>query len=270
MRDPLCIEFLQWALPRLGLRWPGFRKVRGQVCKRIQKRIRELNLPDSRAYSAYLEQHPAEWKVLEPLCRVTISRFYRDKGVFDTLSGDVLPHLAETAQQQGKTVIGIWSAGCASGEEPYTLTLLWNFLLQDRYPDLTLDILATDIDAALLERARRACYSASTLKDLPREWRDRGFTHKDNQFLLQSAFQTPVRFVMQDIRRQTPEGPFDLILCRNLVFTYYERALQVQILRRISDVLAPAGVLVLGIHEGLPENGGQWQGRAPEIFVKNK
>ena len=270
MRNQLCTEFLQWALPHLGLRWPGFRKVRGQVCKRIQKRIRELNLPDPRAYSAYLEQHPEEWQVLEPLCRVTLSRFYRDKGVFDTLNGDVLPHLAETAQQKGKTVIRIWSAGCASGEEPYTLTLLWNFLLHDRYPDLTLDLVATDIDAALLERARRACYPASALKELPREWRDRGFVHKDNLSQLQPAFQTPVRFVQQDIRCQTPEGPFDLILCRNLAFTYYQCELQVQVLRRISDVLAPHGVLVLGTHEVLPGDGGQWQNRTPEIFEKIK
>ncbi len=268
MRDQLCTEFLQWARPNLGLHWPGFRKVRGQVCKRIQKRIRELNLPDSRAYMAYLERHMAEWSVLEPLCRVTISRFYRDKRVFDTLSGDVLPHLAETAQQKGKTVIRIWSAGCASGEEPYTLTLLWNFLLHDRYPDLTLDLLATDIDAALLERARRACYPASALKDFTREWRDRGFAQKENQFQLKPAFQTPVRFVKQDIRRQTPEGPFDLILCRNLVFTYYQRELQVQVLQWISKVLVSAGVLILGTHEVLPEDRGQWQCRAPEIFVK--
>ena len=270
MRDPFCTEFLQWALPRLGLRWPGFRKVRGQVCKRIQKRIRELNLPDAKAYSAYLEQHSEEWGVLEPLCRVTISRFYRDRGVFDTLGGEILPDLAETAQQNGKTVIRIWSAGCASGEEPYTLTLLWKFLLQDRYPDLTLDLLATDIDAALLERARRACYPASALKDLPRMWREKGFGQKENQFQLQPAFQMPVRFVKQDIRRQTPEGPFDLILCRNLVFTYYENELQVQVLRRIYEVLALQGVLVLGTHEVLPEDGGQWRGRTPGIFVKNK
>ncbi len=270
MRDQLCIEFLQWALPRLGLRWPGFRKVRGQVCKRIHKRIRELNLSDFRAYSAYLEQHAEEWGVLEPLCRVTISRFYRDQGVFDTLSEEILPQLAETAQQNGKRVIRIWSAGCASGEEPYTLTLLWKFRLQDRYPDLKLDLVATDIDAALLERARQACYPASALKDLPREWREKGFAQKENQFQLHPAFQTPVRWVKQDIRRQTPEGPFDLILCRNLAFTYYENELQVQVLRRIYEVLAPQGVLVLGTHEVLPEDGGRWRGWTPEIFVKDK
>jgi chemotaxis protein methyltransferase CheR len=268
MRNQLCIEFLQWALPRLGLCWTGFRKVQGQVCKRIQKRIRELNLPDARAYSAYLEQHPEEWRVLEPLCRVTLSRFYRDKGVFDTLSGDLLPYLAETIQQKGKTVLRIWSAGCASGEEPYTLTLLWNLLLQNRYPDLTLDILGTDIDAALLERARQARYPASALKDLPREWRDGEFAHKENQFQLQPTFRTPVRFVQQDIRRQIPEGPFDLILCRNLVFTYYQPELQVQILWRISEALAPYGALVVGTHEALPEEGDQWQSQAPGIYVK--
>lgn len=75
MKDTECVEFLQWALPRLHMRWQGFRKVRGQVCKRIGRRIRELNLGEGADYRTYLESHPAEWSVLDDLCRITISRF---------------------------------------------------------------------------------------------------------------------------------------------------------------------------------------------------
>jgi chemotaxis protein methyltransferase CheR len=74
---------LQAALPRLGLRWPGFRKVRGQVIKRLKRRLRVLHLQDLVGYAAYLDTHPAEWGVLDAICRISVSRFYRDKGVLN-------------------------------------------------------------------------------------------------------------------------------------------------------------------------------------------
>src|SRR5918999_3370615 len=112
LTDVDCVSLLQWALPRLGLRWEGFRRPRRQVCRRIQTRIRELGLDGVAAYRTYLEAGPDEWPVLERLCRVTISRFYRDRGVWDVLRAELEPRR-------------IWSAGCASGEEAYTAALVW-------------------------------------------------------------------------------------------------------------------------------------------------
>ncbi len=94
MRDTECIAFLQWALPKMGFRWPGFRKVRGQVCKRVGRRLKELGLADLEAYREYLEVHPDEWAILDGFCRITISRFFRDRDVYETLGSDVLPELA--------------------------------------------------------------------------------------------------------------------------------------------------------------------------------
>ena len=79
MKNSKCVHFLQWSLPQLHLRWSGFRKVRRQVCKRIQRRLQELELCDISAYQSYLETYPAEWLVLDAYCRITISRFYRDQ-----------------------------------------------------------------------------------------------------------------------------------------------------------------------------------------------
>jgi chemotaxis protein methyltransferase CheR len=80
MSDSQCVVFLQWALPRLRVRWAGFRKVRRQVCRRVWRRARELGLADLVAYRAYLEEHPEEWALLDSMARITISRFYRDRG----------------------------------------------------------------------------------------------------------------------------------------------------------------------------------------------
>jgi chemotaxis protein methyltransferase CheR len=75
VRDVEGVRFLQWSLPRLRLRWPGFLKVRKQVYKRVDRRLRELGLPDVVAYRAYFERHGKEWQALDTLCRIPISRF---------------------------------------------------------------------------------------------------------------------------------------------------------------------------------------------------
>jgi chemotaxis methyl-accepting protein methylase len=87
MSDSQCVAFLKWALPRLGMRWAGYRKVRRQVCNRARRRASELGLSDLNAYRRYLEAHPGEWAVLDSLTPITISRFYRDHGTFDYSPG---------------------------------------------------------------------------------------------------------------------------------------------------------------------------------------
>src|SRR5262249_41732962 len=121
MNDPELVAFLRWALPRLGLRRPGYRRIRARVRKKLNERLRELGLPDSAAYRDRPEADPQEWAVLGTLCRITISRFHRDRGAFDHLRRVVLPGLAE----RGAEAVRCWSAGRALGEEPYTLKILW-------------------------------------------------------------------------------------------------------------------------------------------------
>src|SRR4051794_33421873 len=143
--DDPCVAFLQWALPRLGLRWPGFRKVRRQVCRRIARRVAELGLADLDAYREHLLGHPEEWEVLRALTPVTISRFARDRAVFAALRETVLPALAAAARETGRDRVRAWSAACASGEVAYTLAMLWD-------DGLPLEVLATDVHPPVLAR----------------------------------------------------------------------------------------------------------------------
>lgn len=245
--------FLQWALPQLHMRWPGFRKVRRQVCKRVDRRIRELGLTDVTDYRSWLEEHTDEWAHLETLCQITISRFYRDRAVFDILAKQVLPILAGAACQRGEGVLRIWSAGCGSGEEPYTLALIWCYELQSHFPGMDIDIVATDVDPHILRRALAGRYAFGSLKELPACWRDRAFARDDDAYCLKPEFRRGVQFVEQDIREEQPEGCFDLVLCRNLVFTYFAEDRQREILKRIVDTMHDGAVLVLGEHERLPD-----------------
>ncbi len=253
MTDADCVAFLQWALPRLGLRWAGYRKVRRQVCKRVARRMRALELPDSHAYRSYLQAVPGEWAVLDACCWISISRFFRDRGVFDALGRVVLPALVQRVRERGERRLRAWNAGCAAGEEAYTLRLLWAFA-----PDLVgrgieLDVLGTDTDERQLERAHRAVYPASSLREVPASWRARAFEPTPHGEQLREPFLTHVRFERQDLREQMPDGPFDLVLCRNVAFTYFEAPEQARVGARLVHRLAPGGALVIGAHERLPD-----------------
>jgi chemotaxis protein methyltransferase CheR len=238
------------------MRWAGFRRVRRQVRRRLSRRLDALGLDDAAAYRRYLESHPAEWGVLDTLCRVTVSRFHRNRGVFRFIFEVVLPRLEAWAVARGQDRLRAWSVGCASGEEPYTLAIGWRQRAGRDQPTLPLLILATDADAHLLERAHRAVYPASSLRELPAAWRNEGFDATDGGLALRPAFREGVTFRCEDVREGMPTGPFDLILCRNLVFTYYEEALQRRLLARMVASLAPRGALVVGHHETLPADRG--------------
>jgi chemotaxis protein methyltransferase CheR len=253
MRDADCVQFLQWALPRLELRWAGFRKVRRQVCRRISRRLAELGLSDGAAYRTYIEGNADEWDRLDRFCRITISRFWRDPAVFESLRDDVLP-------AHGPTV-SVWSAGCASGEEPYSL------VLAAAEARIAVRVLATDVDAALLDRARTACYPESSLRGVPPTLRARAF----DDGCLRAAYREPVEFLRQDLRTAAPAGPFDLVLCRNIVFTYFAEGLQAEVGHRLARSLRPGGALVVGAHEApaldelepWPQARGVWRRRQP-------
>jgi chemotaxis protein methyltransferase CheR len=254
--DAEGIQFLQWCLPRLRLRWPGFRKVQRQVYKRLHRRLQELGLSGVAEYRAYLEDHPAEWAALDALCWISISRFYRDRGVFQYLEREVLGQLAQRAVTAGESEVRCWSAGCAAGEEPYTLAILWKHCFAAQFPTLGMQIVATDVDPQAIHRAELGCYPASSLKELPVEWRAQAFVLSDKGFCLKPEYQGMVTFFVQDVRETVPDGPFHLILCRNLVFTYFDDTLQRETLHTITERLVPGGTLVIGALEVLPE--GVW------------
>lgn len=269
MSDDECVLFLRKALPRARLRWAGYRKVRRQVCKRIRGRQRELGIDGFDAYADFLSREPAEAEVFDALCWIPISRFYRDRGVFDFLRERVFPALAEHARRTGRTEIRCWSAGCASGEEPYTLSIMWRMKFRVRHPALRFSVLATDADETMLARARDAQYPPGCLKDLPDAWID-AFTKTDGGFALREVFRDGVTFDRQDIRRRMPEGPFDLVLCRNLAFTYFDDEIQRATLSGLVERIEPGGFLVIGKHESLPRQDSVVSPVRPELGIFRK
>jgi chemotaxis protein methyltransferase CheR len=207
MKDASCVAFLQWALPRMQLAWPGFRNVRRTVCRRVDRRYRALGLADVTAYRAHLEATPAEWEELRSLCSIPISRFYRDRAIFESLEHVVLRwpppcsraiHLEcwARAVRQAKSVHASMFGNCSSA----------------RYPRLQLRVLATDIDLVLPS----APSLRATVRALEKVPVSRART-ACRRVLRAQAFRAAVRITHQDICAAMPEQNFDLILCRNVV-----------------------------------------------------
>ncbi len=249
--DQDCIHFLQWALPRLDMRWKGFRKVRRQVCKRIRKRQQALGLQNWQDYRQYLESHYGEWDVLDGFCRITISRFYRDFLLFDYLGEVVFPVLMDSFS--GIDRLNGISLGCASGEEPYTLAIMWQELVAAKFQMKRFHITAVDMDGHLLQRAKEAKYETSSLRELPELWIDKAFIKDHSRVILKDAYKDLVEFIEADIRSVKLGGPYHLVCCRYLVATYFSEPLQVQIFSKIRRAMPKGGVLVLGSHEKVPD-----------------
>jgi chemotaxis protein methyltransferase CheR len=147
------------------------------------------------------------------------------------------------------------------------LSILWRLALEQQFPELKLQILATDIDGEQLDRARVACYTRGSLRQLPAAWIGAAFKESDDRYCLRPEFQAGVEFRQQDIRYELPNGPFDLVLCRNLAFTYFEEELQREIASSLYDRLVPGGVLVLGIHEVLPAGAAGFHSLEPRLHI---
>jgi len=130
------------------------------------------------------------------------------------LRAKVLPRIAELAQQKGRAA-RMWSAGCASGEEPYTLKILWDLEVARPYRGgVALSIIATDADGAMLARAEKACFTVGRLRELPPPLVNQAFDHEGSLYCLKRQYREGIAFLHQDLRRDAPPGPFDLILCR--------------------------------------------------------
>ena len=299
-----CDSFLKWALPKMQLRPEGYRKVRGQVCKRIRKRIKELGLQSIGDYRTLLEENPGEWKVLDEMTRITISRFFRDKKAWEELgdrllpeviresavdelpterksagdelppesiqnsAGDTLPPDKIRESEDGRLLpefskrsdgerpfLRCWSAGCASGEEPYSLSILWREKLLPLFPDADMEIIATDADPGMLDRAREGCYTRGSFREMPWNWMEKAFYRKGHTYCIRKPYSEPVSFYLQDIRKEMPEGEFDLVFCKNLAAMYFSRELATIIFNRISERMRKGAYLVLGNHEEIDIEG---------------
>jgi len=239
-------EFLREVAPLFGLQWRPFHR-RG-IKRKVERRVAEIGLSGFEEYLLKVKKDSKENAVLSKILTVTISRFFRDKEVFDTLSQSIVPDLL----QEGSSELRIWSVGCASGEEPYSLALLWKEKFEQTWPQVSLSILATDLDGNLLERAKKGTYKNSSLKEVPERTVRKCFNNEGEFYILDQTIRESIEFKEHDILQEEPFLGMDLVFCRNLAFTYFSKGGQIEALKKIALSLKEKGYLVIGKDESLP------------------
>jgi len=240
-------QFLKEIAPCLGLQWRPFQR-RG-VKRKVERRIIELGFSRFDEYLLRVQKDPEEKSHLSKILTVTISRFFRDKEVFDTLQTSILPAILKNRE---KGDLNVWSIGCAGGEEPYSVSLLWKERFEKDFPEARLSILATDIDEKMLRRAEEGRYKKSSLRETPQAILDNFFKKEDGIFILNPSVRKSVEFKRHDILREEPFPGMDIIFCRNLAFTYFSKESQMKVLKKIFSSLKEKGYLVIGKDEPLP------------------
>jgi len=227
-------------LPRLGLRWSGFWKVQRQVIKGIARRIRARRLGDLDHYRRYLQTHEQEWQLLDRFRRIA-AIVRRSTGWL----GKEFRSSSTCAKVEAKTACAAGARGAVPARKPYSLALAWAFDVAPWVRDIRISILATEIDPVQIARAQQGCYPPSSLRELPPLWCETAFVEENGRFRIRPEYRQPIRFAVQDLRQAAPDGPFHLILSRNLAFTYFSGALQEAALRRIGAALTPGGMLMI-------------------------
>lgn len=236
-------------LSYLDRSWAGYRRVRKGVKKRVRRHMQTLGCSNVNQYLIALARNSANKAACEGCLRVTISRFFRDRQLWQALRAEILPGLVD----RFSTPIRIWSAGCASGEEPYTVAIVWN----ERLGSLALDLLATDANGTCLDRARHGVYTGGSLKAVPDDIRRNYFVQGKGgrQFSIRSDRLPPIRWRRHDLLDRPPETrPFHMILLRNNLLTYYQGRAQRTAFVQLVSVLLPGGYLIIGTHDRLPKS----------------
>ena len=226
--------------------------------EKIVSRMAALGISRPMSYLDLVRNDPVESQVIVNELTVYVSRFFRNPLTFEILSAVVLPELIREKQDTGDATLKIWSAGCAAGEEPYSVAILLKELMQQARDRCNVQIFATDIDKRLLARAQRGRYPPEQLQDVKHKWVETYFTLKNEQFFLNDEIREMVhfsRYDMTDPKTYVPPesvfGNFDLVLCRNLLI-YYSSEHQNLIFDKLHRSLAVKGCLVLGTAESLP------------------
>lgn len=218
--------------------------------RRIAVRMRACGVHTFSDYQTLLDRSPAEYERLKDAITINVTRFYRNAETWNRLRAGPLDEVC--AGDQGE--VRAWSAGCSSGEEPYTLAMLMADQLDrqgkpDRFTRVTVD--ATDIDRQCLERARLGRYRREALADLPAELATRYFEDDGDAVRVVERLRRQVLVRALDLNSEPPpRRNYQLILCRNVVI-YFERPTQERVFTAFADALAPGGILVLGKVEAL-------------------
>ncbi len=232
------IRFIQ---ENRGVDFRGYKKT--SLRRRVLRRMEELQCDGFSSYHAFLEAHPQEFVDLLNTVLINVTSFFRDTEAWDVVRDEVIPRILARRGPGGQ--VRVWSVGCASGEEPYSLAMLLAEALGPEIFCSRVKIYATDLDEEALNTARHATYASKDVESVPPEYLKKYFERTNNHYVFQRELRKCVIFGRHNIVHDAPISRIDLLVCRNLLI-YLETDTQNLVLPRMHYALANDGVLFLG------------------------
>lgn len=224
--------------------------------RRTRKRLTATSCPDYFEYLSFLQRNAAELDHLLDVITINVSRFFRDTLTFELIADRILPAIILEKNRLQDHSLRVWSAGCAQGEEPYSLAILIHEMVRKDGLSMNLHLFATDVDAKTLKKAEKAVYPPDSIKNIKYRLLTKYFTPEGTSFRLSPEIRKLVNFSFYDMLDNKhgvpPEsvfGAFDLVLCRNLLI-YFNLEYQETIFEKLYHSLSPNGFLILGEAEG--------------------
>ena len=217
---------------------------RSTLLRRLERRISIYSLPSLPAYTAFLREHPEETQALLKDLLISVTNFFRDQPVFTHLEQYLMPLLT----QPGKETVRIWVAGCATGEEAYSLAMQCAELTIDGIDAPKVQIFATDIDQDAIAIAREGLYTLNDAADVSSERLSRFFTPEGQQYRIRREIREMILFAHHNVLRDPPFSQLDLVSCRNLMI-YFNTVAQERVMETFHFALKPGGYLLLGMSE---------------------
>ncbi len=221
---------------------------RTTLMRRFGHRMRSINIDSYSSYLQYLQSHSEEYQTLLDDVLINVTSFFRDSDAWSYLASEIIPQII--ANKQPDEPIRVWSAGCAAGQEIYSLLMLLAETLGIESCQKRVQCYATDADEIALKQARLGIYSDRDIIDIPADWVEKYFVSTEQGYIFEPKLRRTIVFGKHDLGKDAPMSKIDLLICRN-VLIYFNSETQASILVRFHFALKNTGFLFLGKSEML-------------------
>ncbi|MDR2247550.1 MAG: protein-glutamate O-methyltransferase CheR [Treponema sp.] len=214
---------------------------------RLKERLREKSLNSVKTYFSTISKDKEELKSFLDSITTNLTRFFRNQAHFDALEHFVVPELLKNRKGCASTTLKIWSAGCSTGEEPYTIAMLMSEILP---PSWKYEIVASDISLKCLLTAKEGFYADNRISGIPSAYLKRYFDRIEGGYKVRPGIMSKIRFDYHNLKNDSGLRNLDIVFCRNVII-YFDEAAQNGVINRFWDSMAPKSFLFIGHSESL-------------------
>ena len=215
---------------------------------RLKEQLRSKGVESVKTYFLTISTDKEELKSFLDSITTNLTRFFRNQPHFDALEKHVIPELINNIKKgSGSNTIRLWSAGCSTGEEPYTIAMLLSEVLP---PSWNFDILASDISLKCLMTAKEGFYSESKIEGIPPSYLAKYFDRVEGGYRVRPELKAKVKFDYHNLKHDSGQRGLDVVFCRNVII-YFDEAAQTAVINRFWDAMAPKSFLFIGHSESL-------------------